>query len=183
MIVSGSVLLRASVRNSETCTSPNDCDNPGECAAADCIQNACIVTNDDPGTDCSAGVCDGDGACVDCLVNDDCETDEVCSDQNSCVPGSCEDDEQNESDARRQPAHTHTSSAGIMDLCRRACNLSQSGSLTLPRPNSEHRGIGTIGFRPVRVGGRGVILAMEDVDANAPRRADWHRAVVRVDAP
>lgn len=77
------------------CMGPVDCGNPGECATVDCIQNECIVTDDDPGTDCSTGVCDGDGACVDCLVNEDCEVDEICTDQNECAPGSCDDDVEN----------------------------------------------------------------------------------------
>jgi hypothetical protein len=73
------------------CTSATDCTAATDCLVASCDDGMCISTPDAAGEACSenSGVmCNGTGACVGCIDNDDCATLEVCDD-NSCVAGPC----------------------------------------------------------------------------------------------
>jgi hypothetical protein len=82
---------------------PDGCD-PATCPGLDepclrrvCPGGACGFAPVASGTACSdsiVGVCDGDGACVECLTTEDCSGDDVC-DEHDCVPKECIDGVQN----------------------------------------------------------------------------------------
>lgn len=65
------------------CVSPASCPTPAnECQEATCNEGVCGVGNKPAAATCNSGadVCDGNGACVDCLVNTDCPaTGTVCA--------------------------------------------------------------------------------------------------------
>ena len=68
----------------------------------DCTQDLCNggspASMPEPGgTTCSAGVCDGLGACVECLLDADCPAEEPNCDvaSHQCVPTTCSDGEEN----------------------------------------------------------------------------------------
>lgn len=73
------------------CQTPDDCPAPTvECVDPTCPEGVCQETPSDPGTICTAGVCDGAGSCVECLVDADCDTaaGETCDGAtNTCVGG------------------------------------------------------------------------------------------------
>ena len=83
------------------CASADEC--PGAdttCAWRTCEANACGTENAPVGTDCTEDdgvVCDGLGACIECVTNDHCPTNYVCN-QSICVPFSCADGVQNGSE-------------------------------------------------------------------------------------
>jgi hypothetical protein len=73
------------------CTMATQCPtSPTECKDASCIDSACGFTNKVPGTRCAADtkLCDASGACVECLVLDDCSGTDECKD-GSCVAATC----------------------------------------------------------------------------------------------
>ena len=81
------------------CTMDNDCPMVGDCEQRHCTaEQICTPTNQPAGTNCTAGggnVCDGAGACVDCVNDGDCNgTTEICSATNQCV-SSCGDGTKN----------------------------------------------------------------------------------------
>ncbi|MBM4358981.1 MAG: hypothetical protein FJ096_12825 [Deltaproteobacteria bacterium] len=69
------------------CETADDCDLgalDGDCASAACEDGACVVTPRPKGSECGepGDRCDGDGFCVACLVDKDC-------DRGTCVEGAC----------------------------------------------------------------------------------------------
>jgi hypothetical protein len=56
----------------------------GECVVESCASGVPITTAVDVGEACSAGHCDGEGACVECLSTNECP------DSNNCVTWACE---------------------------------------------------------------------------------------------
>jgi uncharacterized protein YkwD len=75
------------------CAEPADC--PGidsACRFRTCVDAACAMQDAEAGAACNeqAGtLCDGSGACVECLVESDCNG-EICQ-ANQCVPATCGD--------------------------------------------------------------------------------------------
>jgi hypothetical protein len=71
---------------------PAECDGEDtECAFRACDANdACVMENAAAGAVCTDGgeVCDGDGACVACVDDGDCDDTDVCV-QNACLPAAC----------------------------------------------------------------------------------------------
>jgi hypothetical protein len=95
--------------------------SPGDCRSAVCDQDGAPTSVDDdddrpdPGTACLVGVCeqgvastspaeprtpcdeaggslcDGRGACVGCLDDEDCPAEHVCSPERACAPATCDD--------------------------------------------------------------------------------------------
>ena len=81
------------------CTMDNDCPMVGDCQQRHCTaEQVCTPTDEPAGTNCNDGggnVCDGSGACVDCVDSGDCNgTTEICSATNQCV-SSCGDGTKN----------------------------------------------------------------------------------------
>jgi hypothetical protein len=74
------------------CYQAQDC--PGQetsCALRTCVDNMCGVQQTLAGTACvedGGKVCNGSGACVECLQKQDCEPSEEC-DKQLCVPATC----------------------------------------------------------------------------------------------
>jgi len=76
------------------CAVPEDClGDDGECQARTCIDGMCGMSYDGLGWACSQGVCDGLGACIECLDASQCATG-VC-DQGYCVDQGCTDNVKN----------------------------------------------------------------------------------------
>jgi hypothetical protein len=81
----------------------DDADDPKAdglaCTQDLCAQGQPVNVNEQAGTACSEGggkLCDGDGVCVECLMDVDCTVaGEVCSSAHECVPVTCSDDVQN----------------------------------------------------------------------------------------
>jgi hypothetical protein len=67
-----------------TCSSPSDCPPSAECTTATCNAGCCGHTNDPSGS-CSAGVCDGQGQCVQCVTSENCPPTE-----NQCTAVRCD---------------------------------------------------------------------------------------------
>ncbi|MBX3250108.1 MAG: lamin tail domain-containing protein [Myxococcales bacterium] len=76
-----------------------DCEEATDCEGTDttcrfrtCVEGACGFENASARTACTedeGSLCDGEGACVECLNVDDCGEGEVCDDTNACVPTAC----------------------------------------------------------------------------------------------
>jgi hypothetical protein len=81
------------------CTDDIDCTDGNQCTINLCAEGTCVDTDSPPGDGCEdGGVCDGQGNCVECNVNDDCGLNEVCE-ANVCVEeAECEVDAQCEDD-------------------------------------------------------------------------------------
>jgi hypothetical protein len=72
------------------CNNPAQCPMALECKQATCDKGTCGVQDKNAGTPCGAGICNGSGACVQCVNNDDCGgPSEICS--NSTCVLSCPD--------------------------------------------------------------------------------------------
>ncbi len=76
-----------------SCTINSQCDDSNPCNGAEtCSLNACISgTNAPASTPCSAGMCDGNGRCVNCIMDVDCqnlygELNWICNNNNVCEP-------------------------------------------------------------------------------------------------
>jgi len=71
-------------------------DDGNDCTEDLCDQNVPTHRDLDAGATCATGVCDGDGACVGCLEDDDCTTDgQICDEASTtCVDPACDDGEQ-----------------------------------------------------------------------------------------
>ncbi|MDC0719852.1 hypothetical protein [Nannocystis bainbridge] len=77
------------------CQDASDCpDEASECHAPACELGVCDEVSLPPGATCAAGVCDGEGTCVDCLVALDCPMGQLCVAQH-CVPPTCDDGAKN----------------------------------------------------------------------------------------
>lgn len=72
------------------CDGPEDCPEPPECHLATCEAGVCGEDLAPAGNPCQAGVCDGLGACVECLAEIDCPQGQICLDA-QCVAPSCAD--------------------------------------------------------------------------------------------
>ena len=76
-----------------------DCPDPGDCVAPICVGGQCDTENESAGTACTSGgeLCDGDGACVECLMHSDCteQSNPVCK-KGLCIPPGCDDEQQNQ---------------------------------------------------------------------------------------
>lgn len=86
----GTTTLDTTTGDPGGCDGPGDCPAPGECLLAPCEAGVCgqdFVAAGDP---CATGVCDGVGACVDCLVDLDCPQGQVCL-AAQCAPPACDD--------------------------------------------------------------------------------------------
>lgn len=71
---------------------PEDFTQDGNaCTAERCAEEGPVSDNVAPGGACDAGVCDGDGNCVQCNVIEDCTGGESCVDH-TCLAGTCDDD-------------------------------------------------------------------------------------------
>jgi cysteine-rich repeat protein len=71
-------------------------DDANECTEDICENDQPVNRNRDAGETCSAGVCDGAGACVECTENSHCTGGEVCDqDSNACIAPNCMDGDQN----------------------------------------------------------------------------------------
>ena len=71
------------------CTTESDCigaDNT--CRVRRCSNGQCGFTFTVAGASCAAGVCDGEGECVECINQDQCSEGDLC-DNNFCVPAHC----------------------------------------------------------------------------------------------
>ena len=82
------------------CLDESDCDDGNECTVDACEASACSNTLADKGTPCAGkkSVCDGEGACVQCLSNKECTTNHITTPicdlaQQKCV--SCTDGKKN----------------------------------------------------------------------------------------
>ena len=106
--------------------SPNPCNQSNVCSpevcTADPVDNSAVCTPDPgsaAGNACSpptGGTCDGQGNCLACTVDSDCEDDNACTD-NACVTGECvfTDNDQNQCSVGGLPG---TCSAGdCIGLC------------------------------------------------------------------
>lgn len=71
------------------CEDDSQCESQQDCEVPSCIQGSCQTTDAPEGTNCSLGLCDGQGACRECLSHPDCAT--GACDDSTCV--SCVDDE------------------------------------------------------------------------------------------
>jgi hypothetical protein len=72
------------------CTMPSECPNAPECQTATCNNEMCGVENVASGMTCTTGVCDGNGACVECLKDGDCTAPDTCDvATNNCVAPGC----------------------------------------------------------------------------------------------
>lgn len=78
-------------------TGQGTCPDPPECRTTECVGGQCTTTNDEPLVGCSGGVCDGSGACVECVDDDQCTiSGEFCDlDTGTCIGAQCDDDTQN----------------------------------------------------------------------------------------
>ncbi len=68
-----------------------DCDDANECTADSC--DAALGCQNDPvtaGTGCAGGMCDGAGACVECLADGDCDDADACNGTETCVANACQ---------------------------------------------------------------------------------------------
>ncbi|MCP4679599.1 MAG: hypothetical protein GY854_29725, partial [Deltaproteobacteria bacterium] len=69
---------------------PLDCNDGNECTADTCDPlTGCANTPLIAGTACSAGMCDGTGACVQCLVDGDCDDGDACNGLETCSANVC----------------------------------------------------------------------------------------------
>lgn len=71
------------------CKGPADCPPAAECAVATCEAQQCGVAAASAGTPCAGGLCDGGGACVQCLGDADCGGQKCV--QGLCVAPACDD--------------------------------------------------------------------------------------------
>lgn len=55
-----------------------DCTPADDCLRGTCVDGGCVSEPKAAREPCSAGVCDGAGSCVDCIVDDDCASDHYC---------------------------------------------------------------------------------------------------------
>ena len=73
------------------CTTADDCPgSDGQCGQRSCTNSTCAIAAEPAGTACSEGggaVCDGQGSCVECVVDGDCGAG-ICQ-QNACVSQTC----------------------------------------------------------------------------------------------
>ncbi len=61
------------------CNVPSDCPLPEfECSDPTCPEGTCGEEFSAPGSLCSAGICDGEGFCVECIDDTDCTGSDVC---------------------------------------------------------------------------------------------------------
>jgi hypothetical protein len=77
----------------DECDIPADCGADADCQTRTCIAGQCGNENAASGTTCDDNggtFCNGLGACVQCLMNDDCRVGEACE-MGTCVPFSCTD--------------------------------------------------------------------------------------------
>jgi hypothetical protein len=86
----------SSTSTGTTCSDPQtDCPATGTaCATPVCDQGVCSTTKAQSGaacTDNNGKVCDGNGACVECVADGDCTGGKVCDSSHACVAGSCMD--------------------------------------------------------------------------------------------
>lgn len=72
-----------------------DVDDDNPCTNDRCVAGEPVHDPRAPGATCPGGVCDGDGACVECVGERDCTGGEVCDPSGLCVPPTCTDDQQN----------------------------------------------------------------------------------------
>ncbi len=72
-------------------------DDGNDCTNDICDENGQPTSVDrGAGETCSGGVCDGDGACVECIEDEDCGDGESCTEaDNTCNPITCTDGKQN----------------------------------------------------------------------------------------
>ena len=71
-------------------------DDGNDCTADVCVDGQPVSQDRGAGETCTGGVCDGQGACVECVEDDDCDGTDVCDEaSNACVPPTCTDGEQN----------------------------------------------------------------------------------------
>lgn len=77
------------------CDGPRDCPAPAECQIATCVGGDCGTDNEAAETPCDLvatddGVCDGSGACVECVNDDQCTSPATCdTGANVCVQPHC----------------------------------------------------------------------------------------------
>ncbi|MEM9073647.1 MAG: hypothetical protein AAGE52_34475, partial [Myxococcota bacterium] len=69
----------------QECASERDCQAASECAVAECVDGGCELTSLRAGHACAEGMCNGSGACVECVSGGDCSS-------GRCVDGACEAD-------------------------------------------------------------------------------------------
>ncbi len=78
--------------SAQVCTngpSPN-CDDSNECTADTCdTGTGCANTPLASGAACTVGVCDGNGNCVECLADADCDDGNACNGLEICSSGQC----------------------------------------------------------------------------------------------
>jgi len=68
------------------CMNSGDCPNPAnECESISCVMGMCVNAISMSGKPCAAGVCDGNGTCVECVVDGDC----VAGGNVQCFMGQC----------------------------------------------------------------------------------------------
>ena len=82
------------------CKDPSECPpppGPGECVEATCEAGVCGAGPVPQGTPCSAGQCDADGTCVECLSGADCPS-QVCK-AGVCAAAACDDQLKNGSES------------------------------------------------------------------------------------
>ncbi len=77
-----------------------DEDCPGtteDCRAPGCVGDECGFINAaaremcDDGASAEADICDGNGNCVECIDENDCDGEDLCSSSGVCIPASCTD--------------------------------------------------------------------------------------------
>lgn len=67
------------------CTVDADCDDTNLCTTDTCVEGECVNAD----VDCGDDICnEADGACVECLIADDCAAEQICED-NVCIDDAC----------------------------------------------------------------------------------------------
>lgn len=65
----------------DSCVDVADCEQSGgDCTKVQCLELECVRVDLEPGSECGLGVCDGEGSCVECNVQADCDPGELCED-------------------------------------------------------------------------------------------------------
>jgi hypothetical protein len=80
------------------------------CQTASCQQDSCVASASDKGTPCAEGVCDGAGACVECVGDADCGDTRCDLAKNTCKQALCDD-------GLKNGAETDTDCGGNCNAC------------------------------------------------------------------
>jgi hypothetical protein len=79
-------MLPGIIGDAPPCMYNSECDDGNPCTSNRCDRDVgtCVRFYEDPNVPCAAGICNGNGACVQCLQTDDCD-DGLCTTDGRCV--------------------------------------------------------------------------------------------------